>query len=109
MCDYQGYEFGAPYLDSVCIDGFLWDADSCDEPGGPLYHGGEMPCPKCSHEAWLADHCEEVLEDGFKAHYDGKPRECLIEKDKLRYPNDFEALVKAWLKGWDQSKKEWGS
>ena len=30
MCDYQGHEFGASYLDSICIDGFLWDADACD-------------------------------------------------------------------------------
>ncbi len=54
-CDYQGQEFGAPYPDSVCIDGHLWDADSCDEPGGPLYHGGDIPCPKCNakeHREW---------------------------------------------------------
>ena len=50
MCDYQGHEFKASYPDSVCIDGFLWDADSCDEPGGPLSIGGEIPCPKCNTE-----------------------------------------------------------
>jgi len=30
MCDYQGYEFGARYPDSVCVDGRLLDADNCD-------------------------------------------------------------------------------
>ena len=29
-CNYQGYEFGASYPDSVCIEGRLWDADYCD-------------------------------------------------------------------------------
>lgn len=52
-CDYQGHEFGASYLDSVCIDGWLWDADSCDEPGGPLFEGGEIPCPRCNTAAFL--------------------------------------------------------
>lgn len=54
-CNYQGYEFGGGYLDSVCIDGLLWDADSCDEPGGPLYRGGELACPQCNTEQFLAD------------------------------------------------------
>ena len=48
-CNYQGHEFGSEhYPDSVCIDGYLWDADSCDEPGGALRHGGEIPCPQCN-------------------------------------------------------------
>lgn len=47
-CDYQGSHFGATYEDACCIDGYLWDLDSCDEPGGPLRHGGEIPCPKCN-------------------------------------------------------------
>ena len=51
MCQYSGRDFGASYPDSVCIDGFLWDADSCDEPGGGLLHGGEIPCPQCNAEA----------------------------------------------------------
>lgn len=53
MCDYQGFEFGASYPDSTCINGYLWDADSCDEPGGPLFHGGEIPCPRCNTIAFL--------------------------------------------------------
>jgi len=55
MCDYQGHEFGATYPDSVCIDGYLWDADSGDatqDGEGWIYtNGGDIPCPKCNAEA----------------------------------------------------------
>lgn len=27
-CGYQGYEFGAHYLDSICCDGYLWEYKS---------------------------------------------------------------------------------
>jgi hypothetical protein len=47
-CDYQGIHFGAIYEDATCIDGYLWDLDSCDEPGSALTHGGDIPCPKCN-------------------------------------------------------------
>lgn len=50
LCDYQGYEFGANYPDSVCIDGNLWDADS-GNGDGYLTSGGDIPCPKCQPEA----------------------------------------------------------
>ena len=50
-CGYTGYEFGGGYLDSTCIDGYLWDLDSCDEPGGGLRSGGDIPCPQCNPEA----------------------------------------------------------
>ena|SRR3990170_3683498 len=55
-CDYQGQEFGAAnYPDSVCIDGYLWDADSGNaDPSGDgwIYtNGGDIPCPKCNAEA----------------------------------------------------------
>ena len=61
MCDYQGHEFGATYPDSVCIDGFLWDADSgeASEDGWWMYaNGGEIPCPKCNAEAY-AEYCRD--------------------------------------------------
>lgn len=50
-CDYQGQHFGAAYPDAQCVDGYLWDEDSCDEPGGALLHGGDIPCPKCNSSA----------------------------------------------------------
>lgn len=49
-CGEQRRFFGASYEDGVCIDGFMWDLDSCEEPGGPLYQGGEIPCPNCNKE-----------------------------------------------------------
>lgn len=54
MCSYQGFEFGATYPDSVCIDGYLWDADSGDSCGdGWCYTvGGEIPCPRCNTEEY---------------------------------------------------------
>ncbi|WP_368607534.1 hypothetical protein [Pseudomonas fulva] len=58
-CDYHDSHFGASYPDAQCVDGFLWDEDSCDAPGGPLLSGGDIPCPKCNAEAY-ADHQREM-------------------------------------------------
>lgn len=63
-CGYQGYEFGACYPDSLCCDGYLWDADSCDEPGGHLHSGGEIACPRCNTEQFLADALDSAGENG---------------------------------------------
>lgn len=52
-CHYEAPTFGAYYPDGTCIDGYMWDLDSCDEPGGPLYSGGDMPCPWCNTKAYL--------------------------------------------------------
>ena len=40
MCDFMGQDFGATYPDSVCIDGYLWDADSGN--ADPLKERGKM-------------------------------------------------------------------
>lgn len=71
-CDYQGYEFGAAYLDSVCIDGYLWDADSGDrsDDGWIYTNGGDLPCPKCNHETWR----EHMADDYFSDAYDRMAR-----------------------------------
>lgn len=53
-CGYQGKHFGAWYEDAICIDGYLWDLDSCDEPGGLLYNGGEDACPCCNTAEYVA-------------------------------------------------------
>lgn len=58
-CDYRGCHFGAAYPDAQCIDGLLWDEDSCDEPGGALLHGGEIPCPKCNSAEYSAYHASD--------------------------------------------------
>ena len=60
-CDYEGHDFGANYIDSYCIDGYLWDFDSCDEPGGPLLAGGDLLCPKCNTLEYL-EHAKEEAE-----------------------------------------------
>lgn len=52
-CGYEGRHFGAPYPDATCIDGELWDLDSCDEPGGGLTSGGDIPCPCCSTKEYV--------------------------------------------------------
>lgn len=56
MCEYQGYEFGAQYPDSVCVEGQLFDADSCDDEGN-LYEPAEyVPCPMCHREEAIKWH-----------------------------------------------------
>jgi hypothetical protein len=47
-CNYEAPTFGAHYPDGTCIDGYMWDLDSCDEPGGGLCSGGDQPCPWCN-------------------------------------------------------------
>lgn len=53
-CGYQGVHFGAHYPDATCIDGYLWDLDSCDEPGGDLFSGGDRGCPCCNTKEYLS-------------------------------------------------------
>lgn len=62
MCGYTGHEFGASYPDSVCIDGYLWDADSGDEDG--LSHGGEWACPRCNTRVMLENARDEAIDGG---------------------------------------------
>ena len=52
-CGYEGSHFGARYPDATCIDGYLWDLDSCEEPGGPLYSGGDVPRPCCNTREYV--------------------------------------------------------
>ena len=107
-CDYQGYEFGACYPDSVCIDGFLWDADS-GEPGESLEHGGEIPCPKCNHDEFLAYHEENIVEDGWAAFATGmKTDQCPYPPDegKEYKPGDFAVFRFLWLKGYAEALSE---
>lgn len=52
-CNYEAPTFGAHYPDGTCIDGYMWDLDSCDEPGGGLLHGGDQPCPWCNTSEFI--------------------------------------------------------
>lgn len=56
MCNYQGYEFGAHYPDSVCIDGVLFDADYCDSNGNLYDREEDVPCPMCRREEAIRWH-----------------------------------------------------
>lgn len=65
-CGYYGPHFGGGYDDAVCIDGYLWDLDSCDEPGGALHNGGDIPCPKCNTDKWnkmVAENSKQTIPD----------------------------------------------
>lgn len=68
-CNYQGHEFGAHnYPDSVCIEGYLWDADSGEgtDDGWMYDSGGDMPCPKCNREKYDEYHADDPAECGHK-------------------------------------------
>jgi len=52
--------FGASYPDATCNNGYLWDLDSCDEPGGPLFSGGDYPCPFCNFEKHVERSAENL-------------------------------------------------
>lgn len=60
MCDYQGYEFGARYPDSVCIDGRLFDADYCDGEGNLYDRGDDVPCPMCRRADAVKWHTQQM-------------------------------------------------
>lgn len=69
--------FGAAYPDAVCIEGYLWDMDSCD--GNSYFIGGDIPCPVCNTEEWL----ELVLEnESFQSREEALE---YVEKLKKKY------------------------
>lgn len=51
-CDYEAPTFGAPYPDGTCIEGYMYDLDSCDDEGN-LYGDGDIPCPHCNTSQYL--------------------------------------------------------
>ena len=108
-CGYQGYEFGAHYPDSVCCEGYLWDADSGFE--GYLGNGGDIPCPQCNRAEWLAYYRSEILEigeeQGFEDHH--HPRTVKYGGFPELIRGDIDAMRKArrWIKrGWYRGRKE---
>jgi hypothetical protein len=62
-CGYQGYEFGARYLDSVCVDGQLWDADDCSDAGDLYEPLDYKPCPGCQPLAAMDEYADDNLGD----------------------------------------------
>lgn len=67
-CGHTGRFFGASYEDGICIEGYMWDLDSCDEPGGPLFSGGEIPCPACNTFEYLERAKEGAESTSFWSH-----------------------------------------
>ncbi|WP_321905195.1 hypothetical protein [Paraburkholderia tropica] len=57
-CSFEGPMFGASYPDATCIDGYLWDLDSCDDDGN-LYGGGDTPCPHCNTHEYLLNYLDK--------------------------------------------------
>jgi len=82
-CDYQGSHFGANYEDACCFEGYLWDLDSCDEPGGPLSHGGDIPCPKCNTDECVGYYAEDTFVSG-NSHQRRIARRAYLRKLKSR-------------------------
>lgn len=88
-CQYQGYEFHAGYLDSVCIDGYLWNADSgySAEDGWVYTSGGEIPCPLCNFRQAVGRVAEAVLGE----REDANPR------NRKWFLNEARRCVRAYL------------
>lgn len=105
-CDFHEPYFGASYPDACCIGGYLWDLDSCHEPGGPLHSGGEVPCPQCNHEAWLERFDDELGNQGYIAAEKGQPREYKHQKVRHEQPADESKMREWWLAGYDQQVRE---
>ncbi|WP_186155631.1 hypothetical protein [Burkholderia gladioli] len=91
-CGYQGKHFGALYEDAICGDGYLWDLDSCDEPGGSLYSGGDIPCPSCNLDEFVEYHADDKWASG-----NARERRCTRRK----YLRDLRVRIirKLGLKG----------
>jgi hypothetical protein len=94
-CSYTAPTFGANYPDGVCVEGYLWDADSGDSDGdGWVYtSGGEIPCPFCNRGAAIEACAEEMAFDSpnerHRSHHFRKRAEKRIDTHlhdmQLRY------------------------
>lgn len=108
-CAYQGYEFGAHYPDSVCIEGMLYDADS-GEPAGDAgwnyTNGGDIPCPHCNHTAWALSALDDLEGNGYDAASDGKARGTCPHPEKSRFAHLGAAMAARWHAGFDEAMKE---
>lgn len=60
MCNYFGLYFGVFYLDVCCIDGYLWDEDSCYEFGGLFYNGGNIFCLVCNFDKFVDYYVDDM-------------------------------------------------
>lgn len=105
-CDFHEPYFGASYPDACCIDGYLWDLDSCDEPGGSLSRGGDIPCPQCNHDEWLESFADGIRDDGYAAADRGGHRTCVPKPIRWERPGDQEKVAKWFAECWDERASE---
>lgn len=83
-CQYQGYEFGATYLDSVCVKGVLYDADNCDRNGNMKNPLEEIPCPICHPRLAVIYHGRGEWTPDAKAIVDDIRRKCNLKTGERR-------------------------
>jgi hypothetical protein len=104
-CGYTGRDFGAPYPDSQCYGGRLFDMDKCDDKGNLTITGFEPLCPNCRHKEWLAVVLMFCNEEGWVASEAGEEKECPYTADNIRFPEDLEVMRGAWLEGYETNKR----
>jgi hypothetical protein len=97
-CGYEGSDFGANYPDSVCIDGYLWDADVCDG-GGMLTGGPQMPCPQCQPNDYIRYNQDSIESEGYDSF--DKPNSDPSRPSRLKHlPANQRRLVRRfWRRG----------
>lgn len=101
-CNYQGFEFGANYPDSVCVEGYLWDADSgySQDDGWVYTSGGDIPCPGCNERTWLAWAKEQWFSDAYDRASRGKSVYQRANRYRLAaWIQQTKALLTYW---WDE-------
>jgi len=109
MCDYEGREFGAFYLDSVCINGYLWDMDSGganDDGGIYLDIGGDIPCPKCNLKGWVKYLSNEYLNDGYESVVHPLTTK-MVKNVMAKIPSNHRRIaIRYWRQGRTEAIKE---
>lgn len=101
-CDAEFPYFGARYPDARCIDGWLWDLDSCDGSGEDLIltSGGDWPCPYCNARKYLEYVKDEIEEKGWIAFCDGEsPMDNPYLKGS-RFPHMTDQFQRMWFEGY---------
>lgn len=86
--------FGAPYVDAGCIDGFLWDLDSCGEGDerNILSSGGDVPCPFCNAESFI----EYIKDDMYEPEEMDDDGKLLIDDAEItKRANDYVLRIKS--------------
>ncbi len=108
-CDYEGNDFGAHYLDSKCINGYLWDMDSGFVENGEHYLdiGGDIPCPHCNVKQYVKSYLSDcLLESGYESLVQPLTRE-VIKKPLRKWPANKRRMgMRYWRAGRREAIKE---